>query len=366
MKLFYSLRLESIKENIVLVIPAHNEELVIRGTITSALKAGFSKQHIYVGSDNSDDKTVEIAASLLGPKNVKNFTRSGKAGVILNTINHFNLVGRYQWIHISDADGRFKIDYLEKLAPELKNQYAAVTSNLQALKAGQVSEFRAFEYGVVMEFIRKYQEPMNLITVIPGASCCIRSDLIEKLDFHGGTMTEDFDITLQIHRKNLGKIKFVSEATILTQDPKDSPDLYNQLRRWYRGFFQTLLLHKIWHKWSRIDLFYAYVYLQFIALISLTIVAIALSFTLKSTLPISIFIISEILINLVYGSIAAAFSGNWHSLKSFPFFIYYRWISIAIFIQAFIEVVVLNKYPLQKQDSGWQTKGRRYEVAEQN
>ena len=173
-------------------------------------------------------------------------------------------------------------------------------------------------------------------------------------------MTEDFDITLQIHRKNLGKIKYVKEAVIYTPDPKDTKDLFNQLRRWYRGFFQTLILHKIWHSFSRIDLYYFYVYLQFIALIALTLTVLVMSLVIGSTVPISLFIIAEVMINLIYGVIAALFSGSWHSLKSFPFFIFYRWASIFIFLKSFVEVVVLKRFPLQQNDLGWSTEGRRY------
>ena len=54
------------KHQLALIIPGHNEELVIEKTIHSAIAAGLSTAHIYVVSDNSSDKTAELAEAILG------------------------------------------------------------------------------------------------------------------------------------------------------------------------------------------------------------------------------------------------------------------------------------------------------------
>jgi len=46
-----------------ILIPAYNEEVVIKGTIESLINAGCSKSHIYVVDDKSTDNTAEIASS---------------------------------------------------------------------------------------------------------------------------------------------------------------------------------------------------------------------------------------------------------------------------------------------------------------
>ena len=42
---------------LALIIPAHNEELVIEATIISAMKAGQKRDDIYVVDDASTDKS---------------------------------------------------------------------------------------------------------------------------------------------------------------------------------------------------------------------------------------------------------------------------------------------------------------------
>lgn len=49
---------------------------------------------------------------------------------------------------------------------------------------------------------------VDLITIIPGPTSVFRSYVFEKLDFCTGSLCEDLDVTIQIHDKKLGRIKF--------------------------------------------------------------------------------------------------------------------------------------------------------------
>src|SRR5690606_9438733 len=94
----------SAARQLVLLLPAHNEELIIAATIRSAIAAGQDSEDIYVVNDSSTDRTEAIATQMLGADHVLSVERSGKALAVKQAIAHFSLEERYEWLHIADAD----------------------------------------------------------------------------------------------------------------------------------------------------------------------------------------------------------------------------------------------------------------------
>ena len=99
------------RRRLALLLPGHNEELIIATTIHSAVAAGLKIENIFVVDDDSNDQTREIALRFLPKENVLTVPRSGKAQAVMLAINHFNIVERYTWIHVADADSIFCPDY---------------------------------------------------------------------------------------------------------------------------------------------------------------------------------------------------------------------------------------------------------------
>jgi biofilm PGA synthesis N-glycosyltransferase PgaC len=189
---------------LALLIAAHNEELVLGNTIKSALKAGMLPEHVYVVDDNSSDKTSAIARQLLGADNVIKVGRSGKGLALTKANKHFQLTRRYRWIHIADADGAFSPDYFKVFRKRLRVKYAAATGYVRSLPGGPISQYRVMEYTIGQEIHRRFQAMTHTVTVIPGPTSCFRADIFRQVDFANKSLCEDFDVTLQIHRKGLG------------------------------------------------------------------------------------------------------------------------------------------------------------------
>jgi len=164
---------------------------------------------------------------------------------ISNGIKHFDIVERYRWVHIADADGVFSPSYFRELESRLDDSFVAATGHVQSLRGGWISRYRTYEYTIGLEVMRRIQNFLGVIPVIPGATCVFRTDIIDQLDFTHPSLTEDMDLTVQIHRHKLGKIAFIPQAKAFTQDPKDFSDYYKQITRWYRGAWQVMTRHKI-------------------------------------------------------------------------------------------------------------------------
>ena len=350
---------------LVLLLPAHNEELIIAETIRSAVAAGQPKEDIYVVNDNSSDDTEGIAIKMLGEANVLTVGRSGKALAVKKAIEKFDLETRYTWLHVADADSIFAQDYFRhyrsKLDPE---KYAVAVGFVQSLRGNWISTYRALTYTYSQQVTRRIQSHLGMISVFPGPITCFRTDIIKDLEFGGASLTEDFDITLQVHRKKLGDIVFIPKAVNYTQDPQSLTDFCKQNMRWQRGFFQGVQKYKVGLRGQRIDMSLGFQMLQ--TLFFLAILFIWLPYVIIVTgnwLIIPVIIASDIILNGFIALFASAVAKRWMLIGALPYFYFLRWVEIGIYIRAFFEVMVLKRF--QDEVIGWSTAGRRYELSKQ-
>lgn len=348
---------------LALLIAAHNEELVLEQTIRSAIKAGMQPQHIYVVDDNSTDATSKIARSVVGKSNVVKVHRSGKGLALTKAAKKFNLTKRYRWIHIADADGGFASNYFSVFRKSLRTSYAAATGYVRSLPGASVSQYRVFEYTWGQEIHRRFQAMTHTVSVIPGPTSCFRADVFEKLDFANHSLTEDFDVTLQIHRLSLGKIQFIPQAIAYTQDPRTVRDFSRQITRWNRGIMQGFLRHKIGQRGQRIDWYLTFQILQNLSLfvgyfVVLPYVALMSD---RSANILALAFVYDVFLMFAITLFTAARSGRWDVLSSFPQVYGLRWVTMWAFLRAFVEVVILRKYRLA--GGPWDTEGRRYKQA---
>jgi cellulose synthase/poly-beta-1,6-N-acetylglucosamine synthase-like glycosyltransferase len=356
--------MSSHKAKLALLIAAHDEELVLGATVRSAIAAGMSTEHIYVVDDNSSDSTSRIARSLLPRENVCRVRRSGKGLALTKASKKFCLTERYQWIHIADADGAFSPDYFKVFHGALRVKNAAATGYVRSLPGRHISQYRVLEYTLGMEVHRRFQALFNVIPVIPGPTSCFRADVFARVNFANESLTEDFDVTLQIHRQKLGKIQFIPKAVAYTQDPRTVRDFTNQITRWNRGIMQGMKRHRIGLKASRIDAYLTYQVLQNCLLfVNYFIWAPYLAMRFHSVNVLASVFIYDVLITLAITLAVAARAKRWDILSAFPIIYGLRWLSLGVFLRAFVEVIVLRKFRVSS--GAWESgaKGRRYVTA---
>lgn len=353
------------QKQLVLLLPAHNEELIIAETIRSAIAAGQAKRDIYVVNDNSSDNTEEIAIKMLGKDNVLTVGRSGKALAVKKAIDAFDLVANYTWLHIADADSIFSQDYFRHYRSKLDPQkYAVAVGFVQSLRGNWISTYRALTYTYSQQVTRRVQSHLGMISVFPGPITCFRTDIIKDLEFGGVSLTEDFDITLQVHRKKLGNILFIPKAVNYTQDPQTLTDFCKQNMRWQRGFFQGVQKYRVGLHGQRIDMSLGFQMLQ--TLIFLALLFIWTPYVIAVTgnwLIIPVAIAADIILNGFIALFSSVVAKRWMLIGALPYFYFLRWIEIGIYIKAFFEVIVMKRF--QDEVIGWSTAGRRYKLSKQ-
>jgi biofilm PGA synthesis N-glycosyltransferase PgaC len=350
------------KPMLALLIAAHDEELVIEQTLRSAIRGGMNPEHIYVVDDNSSDNTSKIAKSIIGDSNVIKVQRSGKGLALTKASKHFKLTKRYRWIHIADADGGFAPDYFRVFRKRLRIKYAAATGYVRSLPAGPISQYRVFEYTIGLEIHRRFQALTHTVTVIPGPTSCFRADVFEKLNFANGSLTEDFDATLQIHRNKLGKIMFIPQAVAYTQDPKNMKDFIKQISRWYRGTLQGIRHYKIGRRMQRIDAYLSYqIFQNFLFFANYFVLVPFISIERHSMAILSEIFLFDVVLTWALAVAVATRTRRWDILSAFPFIYACRWVSMFVFMRSFVEVIILRRF--QHTKGSWSTADRRYKTA---
>ena len=324
------------------IVPASNEETVIENTIRSLLLV-FRPEDIYVVSDGSSDRTVEIARKIIPnvlalPKN------HGKASAMNYLIEEKQLPEKYQYIMTIDADTEINRHYLQEALKVFKgdksHKIACVAGKVQGKKYNWLTYYRLWEYEVFQQVHKSAQSVINAITVCPGCGTIYRSSVFNKLKIPSETITEDMDLTIQIHRQKLGKIAFCPKAIVYTQDPKNLHDYLKQIERWYTGFWQCLAKNEIPWGGQRIDAELALLALEglFSSLVYFTLIVFAPFAFFKAPLFFIFPFIIDLFVLIPTLSVTAK---RCHANKIFlylPHFYFLRFLANVIYLKSYLKV----------------------------
>lgn len=354
------------KRRLALLLPGHNEALILAETIHSAIAAGISKKDIYMVDDNSSDSTRHIALRELPNGNVLTVPRSGKALAVLQALEHFNIVEKYEWVHVADADSIFCENYFHIYKHHLNGKkWVAAVGFVQSMRGNWIATYRSFSYTYGQHIFRRIQSWAGAISVLPGPVTCFKTDIIKHLDFHTESLTEDFDLTLQIHRKKLGRIRFIPEAVNYTQDPRTIKDFVNQTLRWQRGFFQGVKKYRIGTKPRIIDAGIGYQVGESVYYLVQLFLVIPFILITSHSLNTPLAILAADFTAIVALALFSAYAAHRPRILLALFYFYaLRLLELGVFIWAFFEVIVFHRFTTT--GLGWQTEGRRYQLTADN
>jgi cellulose synthase/poly-beta-1,6-N-acetylglucosamine synthase-like glycosyltransferase len=329
------------------VIPAHNEELLIGRCIRSVLDAGVAPSDVYVVDDCSSDGTAQAAAAFAGVNVLVNQHQLGKLGGLRRAVADAGLSTRYQYLALLDADSHVDGSYfffvLERFLNDIDT--VLVCGAPRSERHNWLTSYRALEYAVTLRAYRAGQDNLGVITVAPGCASTYRTDILSKLDWNGGTLVEDMDLTVQIHRRGLGRIAYAPEAVTHTQDPRHIREYIGQLTRWYSGTWQVMRLHRIPFGGQRIDAEFALLLLEG-GFYSSAVLLLPLLLWMWPATVLRVFLFDQALW-LGLASVCAISLRRWDILKNLPSFVLIRMINCVVLISTFWLEIVRNKKQTQ-------------------
>lgn len=218
-----------------------------------------------------------------------------------------------------------------------------------------------------MELVRRFQSIAGVISIIPGPTSIFRSDVFEQLNFGGDALCEDFDVTLQLHRQNLGSIQYIPKAIARTQDPATFKDFIKQITRWNRGVVQMFLKHRIGTRATKIDTYLSYQLFQnlfFVFVYAVWVPYVTISSGSFGYLALAF--VADVMMMFIYAYFAALRSKRWDILAAFPVIYGMRWVSAYVFLKAFVEVAILRRYRLGEAKGMWETVARHSQLTNKN
>lgn len=242
--------------DVAAVIPAHNEERALPKCL-AALTAIMPASQIYVASDGSRDRTVEIARAA-GCNVLDIQPNGGKARALDRAIREFALCQRYEAVLIQDADSEIDPNYLRHALPLFDDRRVAVVAGHVLSRwrrqrwpspdmlyaAYRTRLYRllqaAFQFGMSSRWF-------SLSYIAPGFASMYRTSALRRIDITApGLVIEDFNMTFEVQRNRLGRIAYSPRARCSSEDPFRLADYRKQVQRWYLGFWQTVRRHGIW------------------------------------------------------------------------------------------------------------------------
>ncbi|HEV7948252.1 MAG TPA: glycosyltransferase family 2 protein [Glaciihabitans sp.] len=255
-------------DDVAVIIAAHNEEVVLGHSLRS-LKEHISPKNIFVVSDGSSDSTVEIARAE-GVSVLDLQPNRGKAGAIVELLSHFELPQRFEIVLLLDADTQLAPGYFSSGLPMFGDPEVVAVAGRAVTQPWPLSPTRIGRFLVAyrnrvyiaMQYLFKFGQAAryaNVVSIVPGFASMYRSRILSSIDIDApGLKIEDYNMTFEIHAKQLGRIAFHPQAAIaLTQDPDHLRDYIHQVERWNLGFWQTVRRHNFRFRkfWLALSLF---------------------------------------------------------------------------------------------------------------
>jgi cellulose synthase/poly-beta-1,6-N-acetylglucosamine synthase-like glycosyltransferase len=254
-----------------LMVPAHNEGLVITQTLNALLKLHYpaDRLEILVINDGSTDDTahqVEALAARDSRVRLLNVPRELSARGKSAALNRGLAECRHEVIGIFDADNLPESDSLIHLARQLEadSSLGAVIGKFRCInrKRNLLTRFINLESLAFQWIIQAGRWRLLRVATLPGTNYLIRRSLLEEL---GGwderALTEDAEMSIRIYEAGY-LIKFVPYAVTWEQEPETLRVWFKQRTRWARGNNYVLKKYfmqvfKIKPRAVGIELFYA-------------------------------------------------------------------------------------------------------------
>ncbi len=229
---------------VAVLVPAYNEEQYIGRCVESLAKTTYPGEvEIVVIDDGSTDGTYEEALAIDSDRmRILQKENGGKFSALNYGLEHTTA----ELILTVDADSLVAEDAIGKMVAKLVESpdVGAVAGTVRLLtRESFLEKLQSLEYVFGINSFRRAFDIWGAVNVVPGCLGGFRRTALEEAGgYAGDTLTEDFEITVQILRH--GWQVRASNATVYTEAPDTLRSLYKQRLRWRRGTVQTLLKHR--------------------------------------------------------------------------------------------------------------------------
>ncbi len=229
---------------VCVLIPAHNEEKVIRRTLEAMLKFDYpsEKLEIVVINDGSSDETGSIVKEIASRDSrvrcydvPKGEGGRGKSRALNLGLSRTDA----EVIAVYDADNQPLPDALKYLVTELllHPDLGAVLGNFRTINKDKtwLTRFISIETLSFQAILQAGRWALFKVSTLPGTNFVIWKHLLDDLKgWDEDAITEDSELSIRVYMKGF-RIKYIPFAVTLEQEPETLSVWAKQRTRWVRG-----------------------------------------------------------------------------------------------------------------------------------
>jgi cellulose synthase/poly-beta-1,6-N-acetylglucosamine synthase-like glycosyltransferase len=234
-----------------IIIPAHNEEAVIKRCLSALIKSTYRKIEIIVADDASTDGTKRVVKDFITEnprfdiKLVAKWKNGGRGAAIDAGLSKTS----GELVMALDADCVVDRLALRNMVRHfIDKEVVAVAANIRIIKSDTVvSLLQEFDY--LSSFRSKKVNTMfKCEHIVGGAGATYRTETLKKIRGFDHTMqTEDIELSLRIARvlgSKKHRLVYASDVVVHTEPVPSYKSLFKQRYRWKFGSLQAIWSHR--------------------------------------------------------------------------------------------------------------------------
>lgn len=240
---------ENLAPFISILIPCHNEAVVIKETVENILNVDYKNYEIIVIDDRSTDDTKDAVLELEKKYDkVKALIRDksaypGKSAVLNDAVK----IAKGEAYLVFDADAKIKPDFIKTLLTKyegddvgaIQARKVIINANQNFLTACQYNEY------VMDTHLQVGRDAVKGAVELRGNGELIKKNaLVDIGGWNNETITDDLDMSTRLHIKGWD-IRFVQDAIVYEEGVVTFSALVRQRRRWVEGSIRRYLEY-IW------------------------------------------------------------------------------------------------------------------------
>lgn len=324
-----------------IIIPAHNEEKVIKDIVNDFLQQSYPNLEIIVVCHNCEDRTCEVARSFLDERVKVIELRTSQSGKAL-ALNEALKYTSGDIIVQMDADNRVGRDFLKKVLSYFADpEVQAIQVRLATKNAdfNLLTKCQQLEYDLFGMPFWEGRGALGLSCTIGGTGVIIRKRILEEVNGWENELIEDFDLYCKLSQRGI-RVIYAPDVECFDEKPPYWSALITQRARWIRGHLRIINKRKL-QSFQFLDIIYMIsplFYFPWYFCASLT----AFYFPLKSLginitfwfPPVQLWLFSLIAMYLFF-LYRAVSQGRWRDILYLPVFFLFSFHWLIAFLRSF-------------------------------
>ncbi len=226
------------------IVPAHNEEVGIRRTVSSLLAMDWPSDRfrVIVVADNCSDATATVARGC-GAKVLErhDLTQRGKGYALAFAFATSKHDGFAQAVVVVDADAEVSANLLEAFATRIEHGAKAVQAHYGILNpwASWRTQLITIAKGAFHVVRSRARERLGLSCGIRGNGWCVTQELLGEVPYRYFSLTEDVEYGIALGLAGC-RVEYAGEAHSDADMAASEKNARTQRQRWEQGRFQLI------------------------------------------------------------------------------------------------------------------------------